>query len=437
MGCGLRDRRRGRRRDQRGRSRDDQQPHGAHGAAAGIELVPAGVRTTLYSDSQLAVKTLTEWAPAWEARGWRRAKGPVENLDLVRAPLRAGPFPSGGPVAGSVPTSVTAGTSMRTDWLPPATRAAEPRGRATGGAPASGDPEGGSSAAVSAPASTTRANGARSATATTAASTPNTFASRISPPSKVWVTTSAAMSAVGSSAVATSSCAGMRRPALVTGPRDLKTQGGDGEQGDAEPQRDTAHRVRRQRMKGSTASPAMKTGRPAGSVKHRDECESRPSPATRRPRREPQARGEQRDEGGREGDVESVGSDVADQVAPKAPSAVLATQKHPTETPVTHRRRRVSRHRSVEGHRCRLVGRQVAVEHADGQRCGFEPRSQGVSEGDESQVEQDAAEGASDRDRSPNRRRRRRTARRPAKTSTLVATAVAGRALRRRPPRRR
>lgn len=50
----------------------------------GLELVPAGHPVTLYSDSQLAVRTLTEWAFAWEARGWRRSRGPVENLDLVQ-----------------------------------------------------------------------------------------------------------------------------------------------------------------------------------------------------------------------------------------------------------------------------------------------------------------------------------------------------------------
>ena len=50
----------------------------------GIELVPEGTPTVLYSDSQLAVRTVNEWAPGWEARGWRRARGPVENLDLVR-----------------------------------------------------------------------------------------------------------------------------------------------------------------------------------------------------------------------------------------------------------------------------------------------------------------------------------------------------------------
>ena len=50
----------------------------------GITLVPDGTPAVLHSDSQLAVQTVNEWAPAWEARGWRRARGPVENLDLVR-----------------------------------------------------------------------------------------------------------------------------------------------------------------------------------------------------------------------------------------------------------------------------------------------------------------------------------------------------------------
>lgn len=54
-----------------------------------LELVPVGTPEILYSDSQLAVRTVNEWAPGWEARGWRRARGPVENLDLVR-PLYEG-----------------------------------------------------------------------------------------------------------------------------------------------------------------------------------------------------------------------------------------------------------------------------------------------------------------------------------------------------------
>jgi ribonuclease HI len=55
----------------------------------GIELVPEGTPAVLHSDSQLAVRTVNEWAPAWEARGWRRRTGPVENLDLVRALVEA------------------------------------------------------------------------------------------------------------------------------------------------------------------------------------------------------------------------------------------------------------------------------------------------------------------------------------------------------------
>jgi ribonuclease HI len=54
-----------------------------------IDLVPPGEPEVLYSDSQLAVRTVNEWAPAWEARGWRRARGPVENLDLVRPLVEA------------------------------------------------------------------------------------------------------------------------------------------------------------------------------------------------------------------------------------------------------------------------------------------------------------------------------------------------------------
>jgi ribonuclease HI len=50
----------------------------------GIELVPEGTPATVYTDSNLAVRTVNEWAAGWAARGWRRRTGPVENLDLVR-----------------------------------------------------------------------------------------------------------------------------------------------------------------------------------------------------------------------------------------------------------------------------------------------------------------------------------------------------------------
>ena len=52
--------------------------------AAALDLVPVGTPARIYTDSNLAVRTLTEWAAGWERRGWRRKTGPVENLDLVR-----------------------------------------------------------------------------------------------------------------------------------------------------------------------------------------------------------------------------------------------------------------------------------------------------------------------------------------------------------------
>jgi len=52
---------------------------------AALDLVPVGTPTVVYSDSNLAVRTINEWAAGWEKRGWRRKTGEVENLDLVRA----------------------------------------------------------------------------------------------------------------------------------------------------------------------------------------------------------------------------------------------------------------------------------------------------------------------------------------------------------------
>ena len=47
-------------------------------------LVPEGTAAAVYSDSKLAVQTITEWAAGWKKRGWKRKTGPVENLDLVK-----------------------------------------------------------------------------------------------------------------------------------------------------------------------------------------------------------------------------------------------------------------------------------------------------------------------------------------------------------------
>lgn len=50
----------------------------------GAGLVPEGTAVPVYSDSNLAVRTINEWAAGWESRGWKRKTGPVENVDLVR-----------------------------------------------------------------------------------------------------------------------------------------------------------------------------------------------------------------------------------------------------------------------------------------------------------------------------------------------------------------
>jgi ribonuclease HI len=51
---------------------------------AAYRALPDDCACTVYSDSQLCVKTVNEWAQGWEQRGWRRKSGPIANLELVR-----------------------------------------------------------------------------------------------------------------------------------------------------------------------------------------------------------------------------------------------------------------------------------------------------------------------------------------------------------------
>lgn len=48
------------------------------------ELLPADAEITVYSDSNLCVQTVNEWAAGWEKRGWKRKTGPIANLELVK-----------------------------------------------------------------------------------------------------------------------------------------------------------------------------------------------------------------------------------------------------------------------------------------------------------------------------------------------------------------
>ncbi|MEX1279635.1 MAG: ribonuclease H [Acidimicrobiia bacterium] len=54
----------------------------------GARMVPEGTPAVLWSDSNLAVQTVNEWAAGWERRGWKRKTGPVQNLDLVQEAYR-------------------------------------------------------------------------------------------------------------------------------------------------------------------------------------------------------------------------------------------------------------------------------------------------------------------------------------------------------------
>ncbi len=47
-------------------------------------LLAEDAKVEVFSDSQLCVKTVNEWAAGWEKRGWKRKTGPIKNLDLVQ-----------------------------------------------------------------------------------------------------------------------------------------------------------------------------------------------------------------------------------------------------------------------------------------------------------------------------------------------------------------
>ena len=50
---------------------------------AALEALKRPVRARLYTDSQYVRRGITEWLPAWKAKGWRTAdRKPVKNQDL-------------------------------------------------------------------------------------------------------------------------------------------------------------------------------------------------------------------------------------------------------------------------------------------------------------------------------------------------------------------
>jgi len=50
----------------------------------GLRMLGPDEAMDVYTDSQLVVNTLTQWAAGWERNGWRRRDGEVKNLELVK-----------------------------------------------------------------------------------------------------------------------------------------------------------------------------------------------------------------------------------------------------------------------------------------------------------------------------------------------------------------
>ena len=53
------------------------------GVISGLEALKRPVQAVVITDSQYVQKGMSEWLPAWKARGWKTAdKKPVKNQDL-------------------------------------------------------------------------------------------------------------------------------------------------------------------------------------------------------------------------------------------------------------------------------------------------------------------------------------------------------------------
>lgn len=49
-----------------------------------FKIIPNNLEITVFSDSDLCVKTINEWAPNWRAKGWKKKGGEIKNLELVK-----------------------------------------------------------------------------------------------------------------------------------------------------------------------------------------------------------------------------------------------------------------------------------------------------------------------------------------------------------------
>ena len=49
-----------------------------------FRLLPEDADVTVHTDSRLCVDTITNWAPNWERRGWKKKGGEIKNLERVK-----------------------------------------------------------------------------------------------------------------------------------------------------------------------------------------------------------------------------------------------------------------------------------------------------------------------------------------------------------------
>lgn len=59
----------------------------------GLALIAAmkyadGEECTIHTDSEFWINVITKWAPGWEVKGWKKSKGEIKNLDIVKEAYR-------------------------------------------------------------------------------------------------------------------------------------------------------------------------------------------------------------------------------------------------------------------------------------------------------------------------------------------------------------
>lgn len=48
----------------------------------------AGGQCEIHTDSEFWINVITKWAVGWEAKGWKKTKGEIKNLDIVQEAYR-------------------------------------------------------------------------------------------------------------------------------------------------------------------------------------------------------------------------------------------------------------------------------------------------------------------------------------------------------------